>query len=306
MLLPPGWLPAGDRVRTRRAVFDVPGFLWSSGAAPCAGVRCQGVVRARCPPPPYSWGWVRLHSRQVTPGVPGSLWPRGVVVGVIVPPFWMHALVGGSVACRPSMVPVRPLSVWRPQHAVGVVWRRVWGGAEVDGPEDVKDVAVDGARARRFVALAAVVARDQGGGVVMVAVLREEEDEPSGRVPLAIILATAALPYVPDCGGWTHGCLARCASGWRLRGRGIAPPREVGNHQPLGRPRGHGPAAVKEFPPLAAMGAADDAYRPFRVCQQLAEGEREAGGEGDDGGAVVVVVHGGDGAPTVWQIANGG
>ena len=48
------------------------------------------------------------------------------------------------------------------------------------------------------------------------------------------------------------------------------------------------------------------AHRPFRVPHQPAEGDREAGGEGDDDGAVVVVVHGGDGAPTVWQIANGG
>ena len=84
-----------------------------------------------------------------------------------------------------------------------------------------EDVAVDGARARTFVALAAVVALDRGGGPVMVAVLREEEDEPSSRVPPAIILATAALPYVPGCGGGTRGCLARFASCWRLRGRGM-------------------------------------------------------------------------------------
>ena len=91
-------------------------------------------------------------------------------------------------------------------------------GAEVDGLEDMEDVAADGARARTFVALVAVVARDQGGGVVMVAVPQEEEDEPSSRIPLAIILATAALLYVPGCGGGTCGCRARCASGWRLRG----------------------------------------------------------------------------------------
>ena len=87
---------------------------------------------------------------------------------------------------------------------------------------------------------------------------------------------------------------------------GYAPPCVIGRHQPLGRPRGHGPAAVEEFPTFAAMGAADDSHRPFRVSHQPAEGEREAGGEGDDGGAVVHEVHGGDGAPTVWQIANGG
>ena len=180
------------------------------------------------------------------------------------------------------------------------------GGAEVDGLEDAEDFAANSARARTFVALLSVLARDQGGGLVTVAVLREEEDELSSRVPLAIILVTAALPYVPGCGGGTCGCWARFASGWRLQWGGDAPPREVGRHQPPGRPQGHGPAAVEKLPPLAAMGAAGDAPRPFCVPQQPAEGEREACGEGDDDGAVVVVVHGGDRPPTVWQIANGG
>ena len=49
VVLPPGWLPAGDRVRTRRVVFGVAGFLWGSGSAPCAGVRCQGVHSDRVP-----------------------------------------------------------------------------------------------------------------------------------------------------------------------------------------------------------------------------------------------------------------
>ena len=93
--------------RTCRVVFGVVGLLWGSGSAPCADVRCQEVVRAGCPPPPYSWGWARLRSRQVTPGVSGSLWPRGVVVGVVVPPVWTQALVGGSVVCWPSMGPER-------------------------------------------------------------------------------------------------------------------------------------------------------------------------------------------------------
>ena len=91
----------------------------------------------------------------------------------------------------------------------------------MDRPEDVEDVAANGARSRTFVALVAVVARDRGGVSVMVVVLREVEDEPSSQVPLAIILATAALPYVPGCGGGMRGCWARCASGWRLRGRGM-------------------------------------------------------------------------------------
>ena len=78
------------------------------GAVSCAGVRCRGVVQAGCPPPPYSWGWVWLRSRQVMPGFPGSPWPCGVVVVVVAPPVWTHALVGGSVACRPLIVPERP------------------------------------------------------------------------------------------------------------------------------------------------------------------------------------------------------
>ena len=88
--------------------------------------------------------------------------------------------------------------------------------------------------------------------------------------------------------------------------RGDVPPREVGRHQPLGRPWGRGPAAVEEIPPLGVMGAAGDAHRQFRVPHQPAEGDQEAGGEGDDDGAVVVEVRGGDVAPTVWQIANWG
>ena len=87
--------------------------------------------------------------------------------------------------------------------------------------EDVEDIAADVVRARTFVALVAVVARDRCGGAVMVAVLREEEDEPSSWVPLATIPATAALPYVPGCGGGTCRCWARCASAGRQRGRGM-------------------------------------------------------------------------------------
>ena len=54
------------------------------------------------------------------------------------------------------------------------------------------------------------------------------------------------------------------------------------------------------------MGAAGDAHRPFRVPHPPAEGDRESGGEGDDDGAVVVVVNGGDRAPALWRVANGG
>ena len=85
-------------------------------------------------------------------------------------------------------------------------------GAEVNGPEDAEAVGPwgaltsDGARARTFVAQVAAVALDRGGRVVMVAVVREEEEELWCRAPPGIILATAALPYVPGRGCATCGC----------------------------------------------------------------------------------------------------
>ena len=101
MLLPLGWLPAVGRAQARRVVLGVAGSLWGSGPVPCAGVRCRGAAQAGYPPPPYSWGLVGLRSWQVMLGVPGSLWPRGVVLVVVAPPVWTHALVRGSVVCRP-------------------------------------------------------------------------------------------------------------------------------------------------------------------------------------------------------------
>ena len=99
-------------------------------------------------------------------------------------------------------------------------------GAEVDGLEDVDAVGIcgasapDGDRACTFVAPVAAVARDRGW-VVMVAVFRVELEELRCRAPPAIILATAALLYVPGRGGGTSGCRTRRATGTRLRGRGI-------------------------------------------------------------------------------------
>ena len=55
----------------------------------------------------------------------------------------------------------------------------------------------------------------------MVAVLWEEEEELWCRAPPAIILATAALPYVPGRGGGMCSCWAPRANGLRLRGRGM-------------------------------------------------------------------------------------
>ena len=99
----PGGLPAGGRVWKRRVVFVVveASRLLGPGLGPFVGVRCQGVVRVGCLLLPYSWGWARLRSWQVTPGVLGSLWLCGVVSGVVVMPVWIHILVAGSVACRP-------------------------------------------------------------------------------------------------------------------------------------------------------------------------------------------------------------
>ena len=105
----PGWLPAVGRVWTRRVVFGVVelGRPFGPALGPFAGVRCEGGARVGCLPPPYSWGWAWPLSQQVTRGAPGSLWLRGGVAGVVVPPVSMHVLVAGSVACRPPMVPER-------------------------------------------------------------------------------------------------------------------------------------------------------------------------------------------------------
>ena len=104
-------------------------------------------------------------------------------------------------------------------------WTVAWG-AEVDGLEDPEVVelcgapAPDGARTRTFVAPLGAVARDRGC-VVMVAVLRVEVEELWCRASPVIILVTAALPYVPGCGGGNSGCFPRRAIGKSLRGRGI-------------------------------------------------------------------------------------
>ena len=118
------WRAAGWRARVDDwVVFGVWELccLWGPGLGPFAGVRYQTVVRVWCLSPPYSWGLARLRSRQVTPAVLGSLWLCGVVAGVVVLPVSMHALVGGSVARRPPMVPERPYSAWCRRPFVGVV-----------------------------------------------------------------------------------------------------------------------------------------------------------------------------------------
>ena len=89
-------------------------------------------------------------------------------------------------------------------------------------------------------------------------------------------------------------------------GEGYPPPCVIGHCQPLGRPLGHGPAAVEEIHPFAAIGAADNSHGPLCLPHQPAEGEREAGGEGEDVGSVVVEVHGGDGPPLSGRFPTGG
>ena len=192
----PGWSPAGNSVPTRRVVFGVvePGFLWGLGLGPCAGVRCQGVASVGCLLPPYSWGWARLRFRQVMPGAPGYLWPRGVVAGVVVPPLWKHAVVGGSVACQPSMVPE---CLWSGSHR-----RRAIG---VDGPEDVEAarpcgaLTPDGSRARTFSALVAAVACDRGGRVIEIG-RHQPLSRPLSQGPAAVeeILPFAAMGAADD------------------------------------------------------------------------------------------------------------
>ena len=95
-----GWLAAG-RGPCAGATGGVRGCGLPVGLG--AGTLCGCGVPGGCPgrPPPYSWGRVGLRSWQVMLGVPGSLWPRGVVLVVVAPPVWTHALVGGSVVCWP-------------------------------------------------------------------------------------------------------------------------------------------------------------------------------------------------------------
>ena len=96
--------------------------------------------------------------------------------------------------------------MWRWWPAFGVVSGRLRGGRMWTGLRNLEAVGrccaptADGARARTFVALVASMARNRGGGVVMVAVLQVEVEELWCRAPPAIILASTLLPYVPSRG----------------------------------------------------------------------------------------------------------
>ena len=80
----PGWavlgLHAGGRVWTRRVAFGVvdTGRRRGLGLGLFVGAWCRMVARAGRLWLPYSCGWACFPSRQVMPGVPGFLWPRGL------------------------------------------------------------------------------------------------------------------------------------------------------------------------------------------------------------------------------------
>ena len=214
MLPLPGWLPPGDRVWTRWVVFGV------AGSGPRAGMRCQGVARGGCPAPVFvGLGTAPLPAGDARcPWIPVAMWcSGGCCCAARLDARSCRGLCGVSALDGAGASVVRVASAaccW-----CGVVTGA--SGAEVDGPENVEAVGPRGARARTFVALVAVVVGDRGRWVVMVALLREEEEELWCRAPPAIILATAALPYVPGRGGGTCGCWAHRANCWRLRGRGM-------------------------------------------------------------------------------------
>ena len=310
------WLAAGWRPRA-----DVSGGVWGCGAGSPVGPRpglvcgctvprgCSGRVPAaavflglgtvplpardarcsRIAVAAWCCGWCRCAARldaRSCPGLCGMPAPDGAGTPVVS---------GASVACGRC-------------GELTVAWE-----VEVDGPEAAEAVGLcgaptpDGARARTFVAWVAAVPRDRGGG-----------GGGDGRVSPA----GGGGAVVPGTSGH-HPGHRRIAVRARLRrcdvrllgalrqwheaaGEGHPPPREIGGHQPLGRPLAQGPAAVEEVPPFVAMGAAHDPHGPFHVPHQPAGGEPEASGVGDHGGAPVLEVHGADGAPTVWEIAQGG
>ena len=161
MLLPLGWPPAVGRAQARRVVLGVAGSLWGSGRVPCAVVRCRGAARAGYPPLPYLLGRVGLCSWQVMLGC-------RCAARLDARSCWGLCGVPALDGAGPPVVRVASAACCWCGLAAGV------GGAEVDGSGDVEDVA-DDVRARTFVALVAVVARDRGGGLVMVAVVLRGE-----------------------------------------------------------------------------------------------------------------------------------
>ena len=88
-------------------------------------------------------------------------------------------------------------------------------------------------------------------------------------------------------GRWDQRLLGAPLHWHEAAGEGYPPPGEMSRHQTLERPLDQGLAAVEKIPRFVAMGAAADPHGRLRVPHELAEGEREGEGEGDDGGAPV-------------------
>ena len=176
------WLAAGWRL-----CVDAPGSVWGCGAGlpvgPGAGSMCGCAVPGGCsgrvPTAPV---FGRLGTAPLLAGdarcpwIPVAEWCCG---------WCLCAARLDAPSCRglcgTSALDGATASVVRPASAAFCRCGEVTGawGAELDGPKDVEAVGPcgaltpDGARARTLVALVAAVARDRGGRVVMVAVLRE-------------------------------------------------------------------------------------------------------------------------------------
>ena len=163
--------------------------------------RTLGRRGADVPHPPRGEGALR-GERLGGAGVGGA----GVGVGTV-----LRALPATRCGCG---------GTWRGARAA--MERMGWNGTRSASLGTAKgtDTGTGRVRAPAVQARAQVTGRDRGW-VVMVAVLGAEVEELWCRAPPAIILATAALPYVPDRGVGTSGSQARRATGTRLRGRGI-------------------------------------------------------------------------------------
>ena len=106
----------------------------------------------------------------------------------------------------------------------------------------------------------------------------------SGHHPGHCRIAVRARPR-----RWDVRLLGAPCQWFEAAGEGYAPPCEIGRHQPLGRPLGHGPAAVQEILHFAALGAADDSHRPSQgvdACPPFPGGPRRGGGRLESLGSI--------------------
>ena len=233
----PGWacVAAAWRAAGWRPRVDAPGGVWSCAAGLPVGPGAAPICG--CALPGGCLGWVPTAAVFVGLGTTalaaGDTRCSKIAVAVWCCGWCRCVACLDARSCRGLCGAPAPDGARRPVvRVVSAACCRfgeltdAWG-VEADGLEDVEAVGLcgaptpDGARARTFVALVAAVARDLCGSLVMVAVLRLEGEELWCQAPLAIMLATAALPYVPGRGGGTCGRWARCANGARLRGRNM-------------------------------------------------------------------------------------